>query len=132
MEVVTINALVILILSLCVFTLACRFYGAFLAAKVLVLRPALTTLAHRLKDGRYYLPANKFVLFGHHSAAIAGAVHDYVILFASVRHDGKPLHKIARDYIGKNTGNATEAVNNAAPVKRRSFEGGYKWIICII
>lgn len=133
------NALVILIISLCVFALAYRFYGAFLAAKVLALKPELTTPGHRLKDGHDYVPTNKFVLFGHHFAAIAGAgpligpvlaaqfgylpglmwiligsvlagaVHDYVILFASVRHNGEPLHKIARDYIGKTTGSATAA-----------------------
>jgi carbon starvation protein len=124
---------------LCVFALGYRFYGAFIAAKVLVINPDNITPAHRLKDGHDYLPTNKFVLFGHHFAAIAGAgpligpvlaaqfgylpglmwiligsvlagaVHDYVILFASVRHNGEPLHKIARDYIGKTAGNATAA-----------------------
>jgi carbon starvation protein len=90
-----------------------------------------------LKDGHDYEPTNKWVLFGHHFAAIAGAgpligpvlaaqfgflpgaiwiligavlggaVHDYVILFASVRHNGLSLHKIARDYIGRTSGIAT-------------------------
>ncbi|MGD0566232.1 MAG: carbon starvation CstA family protein, partial [Candidatus Goldiibacteriota bacterium] len=131
------NALVILVISLCIFALAYRFYGAFLSAKVLVLDPAVVTPSHRLKDGHDYLPTNKWVLFGHHFAAIAGAgpligpvlaaqfgylpglmwiligsvlaggVHDYVILFASVRHNGVPLHRLAREYVGKITGGST-------------------------
>jgi carbon starvation protein len=104
---------------------------------VLVLDPAVVTPSHRLKDGHDYLPTNKWVLFGHHFAAIAGAgpligpvlaaqfgylpglmwiligsvlaggVHDYVILFASVRHNGVPLHRLAREYVGKITGGST-------------------------
>ncbi|MCU0641031.1 MAG: carbon starvation protein A [Candidatus Margulisbacteria bacterium] len=131
------NALVLLIIALCVFALAYRYYAAFLAAKVLVLDTKKETPAHRLKDGHDYHPTNKWVLFGHHFAAIAGAgpligpvlaaqfgflpgaiwiiigavlagaVHDYVILFASVRHNGLSLHKIARDYISVRTGVAT-------------------------
>jgi carbon starvation protein len=131
------NALVLLVIALCVFALAYRFYSAFLSAKVLVLDPARQTPAYKLNDGHDYHPTNKWVLFGHHFAAIAGAgpligpvlaaqfgflpgavwiiigavlggaVHDYVILFASVRHNGLSLHKIARDYIGRTTGIAT-------------------------
>ncbi len=131
------NAVVILIIALCVFTLAYRFYGAFLSAKVLALDPKRVTPSHRLTDGHDYVPTNKWVLFGHHFAAIAGAgpligpvlaaqfgylpglmwiligsvlagaVHDYVILFASVRHNGEPLHKIAGAYVGKITGGAS-------------------------
>ena len=131
------NAITILVISLCVLTLAYRFYGAFLSAKVLVLDPKRETPSHKLKDGHDYLPTNKWVLFGHHFAAIAGAgpligpvlaaqfgylpglmwiligsvlagaVHDYVILFASVRHQGASLHQIARDYVGKLTGGST-------------------------
>jgi len=126
-----------LIIAACVFVLAYRYYSAFLTAKVLVLDPKRETPAHRLNDGHDYYPTNKWVLFGHHFAAIAGAgplvgpvlaaqfgflpgaiwiiigavlagaVHDYVILFASVRHNGLSLHKIARDYIGLTTGVAT-------------------------
>jgi carbon starvation protein len=126
-----------LLIAFCVFALAYRYYSAFLAAKVLVLDPHRTTPAHKLNDGHDYHPTNKWVLFGHHFAAIAGAgpligpvlaaqfgflpgaiwiiigavvggaVHDYVILFASVRHNGLSLHKIARDYIGRTTGIAT-------------------------
>jgi len=132
-----INALTLLIIALCVFALAYRYYSAFLSAKVLALDPAKRTPAYTLNDGHDYHPTNKWVLFGHHFAAIAGAgpligpvlaaqfgylpgaiwiiigavlagaVHDYVILFASVRHNGLSLHKIARDYIGRTTGIAT-------------------------
>jgi len=131
------NALTLLIIAICVFALAYRYYSAFLSAKVLVLDPAKQTPAYKLNDGHDYHPTNKWVLFGHHFAAIAGAgpligpvlaaqfgflpgaiwiiigavlagaVHDYVILFASVRHNGLSLHKIARDYIGRTTGVAT-------------------------
>ncbi|MCX5748899.1 MAG: carbon starvation protein A [Candidatus Saganbacteria bacterium] len=131
------NSLVLILIALCVFSLAYRYYSAFLSAKVLALDPSRKTPAHRLNDGHDYFPTNKWVLFGHHFAAIAGAgpligpvlaaqfgflpgaiwiiigsvvagaVHDYVILFASVRHNGLSLHKIARDYIGKLSGVAT-------------------------
>ena len=131
------NALTLLIIAACVFALAYRYYSAFLSTKVLVLDPKKKTPAHTFKDGHDYDPTNKWVLFGHHFAAIAGAgpligpvlaaqfgylpgaiwiiigavlagaVHDYVILFASVRHNGLSLHKIARDYIGRTTGIAT-------------------------
>ena len=131
------NALTLMIIALCVFALAYRYYSAFLSAKVLALDPAKKTPAYTLNDGHDYHPTNKWVLFGHHFAAIAGAgpligpvlaaqfgylpgaiwiiigavlagaVHDYVILFASVRHNGLSLHKIARDYIGRLTGIAT-------------------------
>ena len=131
------NALTLLIIALCVFVLAYRYYSAFLSAKVLTLDPSRKTPAHTLNDHHDYHPTNKWVLFGHHFAAIAGAgpligpvlaaqfgflpgaiwiiigtvlagaVHDYVILFASVRHNGLSLHKIARDYIGRTTGIAT-------------------------
>ncbi len=126
-----------MIIALCVFALAYRYYSVFLTTKVLVLDPKRKTPAYALNDGHDYHPTNKWVLFGHHFAAIAGAgpligpvlaaqfgylpgalwiiigavlagaVHDYVILFASVRHNGLSLHKIARDYIGRTTGIAT-------------------------
>lgn len=131
------NALTLLIIALCIFALAYRYYSAFLAAKVLVIDPKRKTPAYKLNDGHDYHPTNRIVLFGHHFAAIAGAgplvgpvlaaqfgylpgtlwiiigavlggaVHDYVILFASVRHNGMSLHKIARHYIGFTTGVAT-------------------------
>jgi carbon starvation protein len=131
------NALTLVIIAACVFALAYRFYAVFLTTKVLVLEPSRTTPANKMNDGHDYHPTNKWILFGHHFAAIAGAgpligpvlaaqfgflpgaiwiiigavlagaVHDYVILFASVRHNGLSLHKIARDYVGKTSGIAT-------------------------
>ncbi len=125
------NAMPLLIISLTVFALAYRFYFGFLAARVLTLEPSRITPAGRLYDGQNYYPMSKWVLFGHHFAAIAGAgplvgpvlacqfgyfpgfawmlvgavmagsVHDMVILTASVRHDGKSLAEIARVEIGK-------------------------------
>src|ERR1044072_2404493 len=131
------NSLWIVLGSLAAFTLAYRFYGAFLAAKVAVLDDTRATPAHRLKDGVDYHPTNKLVLFGHHFAAIAGpgpligpvlaaqwgflpgfvwivigaclagAVHDFVILWASVRQNGLSLPKIARAEIGPISGITT-------------------------
>ena len=69
-----VNSLVLVITGLCLFALAYRFYGAFLAAKVLTLNGARVTPAHRLKDGVDFEPTNKWVVLGHHFAAIAGAV----------------------------------------------------------
>jgi len=123
------NTLSVLIVVLCIFALAYRYYSAFLAAKVLVLHDARTTPAHTCKDGQNYSPTPKWVLFGHHFAAIAGAgplvgptlaaqfgfapgliwlvlgaviagaVQDFTVLVASVRHKGKSLAEIARTEI---------------------------------
>ncbi len=120
------NGIYLVCISALVLILAYRFYGAFIAAKVLTVNQYETTPAIRLEDGTDYVPTNKWVTFGHHFAAIAGAgplvgpviaaqfgylpgmlwiligsvvagaVHDMVILFASVRHDGKSLADIAR------------------------------------
>ncbi|MFZ0943063.1 MAG: carbon starvation protein A [Syntrophobacteraceae bacterium] len=128
------NALTLVFVALCVFALAYRYYGLFIANKVLGIDPNRPTPAHRLEDGLDYHPTNKYVLFGHHFAAIAaagpllgpvlaaqfgylpgalwiivgavvaGAVHDMVILFASVRHDGKSISLIAESEIGKTAG----------------------------
>jgi len=128
------NALTLVFVALCVFALAYRYYGMFIANRVLGLDPDRPTPAHTLEDGLDYHPTNKYVLFGHHFAAIAaagpllgpvlaaqfgylpgalwiivgavvaGAVHDMVILFASVRHDGKSLSLIAESEIGKTAG----------------------------
>jgi len=68
------NALPLLIVSLCVVAIAYRYYSAFIAAKVVVLDDARITPAHLLKDGQNYEPTNKWVLFGHHFAAISGNV----------------------------------------------------------
>jgi carbon starvation protein len=113
---------------------AYRYYSAFLAAKVAVLDDSRATPAHRLHDGVDYHPTNKYVLFGHHFAAIAGpgplvgpvlaaqwgyfpgyiwivigaclagAVHDFVVLWASVREDGLSLPRLARRNIGRVSG----------------------------
>ncbi len=128
------NSLTLLIIALCVFALAYRVYGAFLAAKVAVLDPKRITPAHEFRDGKDYHPTNKYVLFGHHFAAIAGAgpligpvlaaqygyfpgalwiligavfagaVQDFIILFASVRHKGESISKIAEKYLGRVAG----------------------------
>jgi carbon starvation protein len=133
------NSLWLVITALAAFLVAYRFYGAFLAAKVAVLNDANPTPAHRLRDGVDYHPTKKIVLFGHHFAAIAGpgpligpvlasqwgyfpgfcwivigaciagGVHDFVVLTASVRQDGLTLPKIARNTIGPVAG-ATTAI----------------------
>jgi len=119
------------------FALAYRLYFSFVAAKVAVRNDLSLTPAQRLYDGQNYYPMNKWVLFGHHFAAIAGAgplvgpvlaaqfgfmpgflwmligavmagaVHDFVILTASVQHDGKSLAVIAREEINKVSGITT-------------------------
>ncbi len=120
------HALPLMLGALCVLAIAYRYYSAFIAAKVLVLDSARVTPAVRLNDGNNYHPTHPVVLFGHHFAAITGAgpligpvlamqfgflpgylwiligvclggaVHDFVILSASVRRDGKSLAEIAR------------------------------------
>ncbi len=124
------NALPIMLGALCVYALGYRYYSAFIAAKVLALDDSRVTPAHRFKDGHNFVPMNKWVLFGHHFAAIAGAgplvgpvlaaqfgyapgllwllagavlagcVHDFTVLVASVRHNGRSLAEIARMEIG--------------------------------
>ena len=128
------NALTLVIISLCVFAIAYRFYGLFIANKVLGLKSERLTPAVKMADGHDYVKTNKFVLFGHHFAAIAaagpllgpvlaaqfgylpgalwiiigcvvaGAVHDMIVLFASVRHKGHSLAKIAETEIGTGIG----------------------------
>ena len=125
-----INALWIVVAAACFYAISYRFYSAFIAARVLALDTKRTTPAYRLKDGIDYHPTNNWVLFGHHFAAIAGAgpligpmlaaqfgylpgflwiligaifagaVHDMVILAASVRRNGRSLARIARDEVG--------------------------------
>jgi carbon starvation protein len=124
------RALPFVLCTLCVLGLAYRYYSAFLAAKVAVLDDSRLTPAHTMRDGHNYVPTNKWVLFGHHFAAITGAgpligptlaaqfgfvpgflwlligvviggaVHDFIILFSSVRRQGKSLAEIARMEIG--------------------------------
>jgi carbon starvation protein len=128
------HALPLMIGAICVVAIAYRFYSAFIASKVLALDDARETPAHRLNDGHNYVPTNKWVLFGHHFAAItgagplvgpvlaaqfgflpgylwiligvvlAGAVHDFVILVGSMRRDGKSLAELARLEIGPTAG----------------------------
>ena len=128
------NGIYLVIASACILILAYRFYGAFIAAKVLTLDENRPTPAMVHNDGHDYVPTNKWVTFGHHFAAIAGAgplvgpviaaqfgylpgalwiligsvlagaVHDMVILFASVRYDGKSIADIAREEISKFAG----------------------------
>ncbi|HYM60246.1 MAG TPA: carbon starvation protein A [Thermoanaerobaculia bacterium] len=123
------NALPLILFFLAVIAIAYRYYSAFLAAKVMALDDARPTPAHRFEDGHNYVPTNKWVLFGHHFAAIsgagpligpvlaaqfgylpgllwlafgvvfAGATHDFVILASSVRRGGKSLAEIARSEI---------------------------------
>jgi carbon starvation protein len=129
-----VSALPILIAAILTLTLGYRYYSAFLAARVMMLDDARVTPAHRLRDGHNYQPTPKWVLFGHHFAAIAGAgpligpvlaaqfgwapgllwlllgvvfgggVHDFIILAASVRRDGKSLAEIARAEINPAAG----------------------------
>jgi carbon starvation protein len=123
------NALPLIIATLCVMAIAYRYYSAFIAAKVVALDDNRITPAHTMKDGQNYDPTNKWVLFGHHFAAIAGAgpligpvlaaqfgflpgflwlligvviagaVHDFTTLVASVRRKGRSLAEIARNEI---------------------------------
>jgi len=119
------NSVPLMLIAILVTTLAYRYYGVFIAAKVLVLSDRATP-AHTMEDGQNYQPTNKWVLFGHHFAAISGAgpligpvlaaqygyaptflwmllgaviaggVHDMTILVASIRRKGKSLAEIAR------------------------------------
>src|SRR5215204_5853799 len=124
------HAMPLLLGALCVLAIAYRYYSAFLAAKVAALDDSRPAPAHRFYDGQNYHPTNKWVLFGHHFAAIsgagpligpvlaiqygympgllwlvigvclAGAVQDMLVLAASVRRDGKSLAAIARAELG--------------------------------
>ncbi len=131
------NAMPVVIGSIVLFAIAYRLYFSFVAAKVAVRNDLVQTPAYRLYDGQNYYPMNKWVLFGHHFAAIAGAgplvgpvlaaqfgfmpgflwmligavmagaVHDFVILTASVQHDGKSLAAIAKAEINRISGATT-------------------------
>jgi carbon starvation protein len=67
------NALPLILGALCILAIAYRYYSAFIAAKVVALDDARVTPAHTMNDGQNYQPTNKWVLFGHHFAAISGA-----------------------------------------------------------
>ncbi len=124
------NAMYLIVVVLLILAIAYRYYSAFIAAKVLALDDSRITPAHLLNDGQNYHPTNKWVLFGHHFAAISGAgpligpvlaaqfgylpsllwillgvclggaVQDFVILVFSIRREGKSLARIAYDEIG--------------------------------
>lgn len=126
----SINALWFITAALCVYAIAYRFYAAWLATKVLLVDQTRATPAERLDNGRDFIPTNKWIVFGHHFAAIAGpgplvgptlaaqfgylpgtlwilfgavlggCVQDMVTLFFSVRRNGRSLGQIARDEIG--------------------------------
>jgi carbon starvation protein len=125
-----INAMWIIVASICVYVVAYRFYSRFIAIKVMQLDDTRATPAERLDDGRDFVPTNKWILLGHHFAAIAGpgplvgptlaaqlgylpgtlwliigavlggCVQDFVILFASMRRNGKSLGQIAKEEVG--------------------------------
>jgi carbon starvation protein len=126
-----INAMWLVVAASCCYALGYRFYSRFIATKILVLDGLRATPAERLENGRDYLVTNKWVVFGHHFAAIAGpgplvgpvlaaqfgylpgtmwvlagavfagCVQDFVILLFSVRRDGKSLTEMAKDEIGR-------------------------------
>ncbi|MBP7147639.1 MAG: carbon starvation protein A [Acidobacteria bacterium] len=127
----TVSAAYLVLAAVCVYLIAYRFYSLFIARRVFRLDDANVTPAYRHNDGRDFVPTNRWVVFGHHFAAIAGpgpligpvlaaqfgylpgtiwilvgvvlggAVQDMVILVASLRRDGRSLAKMARDYLGR-------------------------------
>ncbi|MFM8332566.1 MAG: carbon starvation CstA family protein [Candidatus Methylumidiphilus sp.] len=132
----TVNSFWFVAAAVCVYSLGYRFYSAFVAAKVLVLDATRATPAERFNDGRDFVPTNRWVVFGHHFAAIAGpgpligptlaaqfgylpgtlwilvgaviggCVQDFVILFCSIRRDGRSLGQMAKDELGPIGGTA--------------------------
>ncbi|TPQ29882.1 carbon starvation CstA family protein [Methylomonas koyamae] len=132
----TISSMWLIVAAVCVYALGYRFYSAFVAAKVLVLDASRATPAERFDDGRDFMPTHKWVVFGHHFAAIAGpgpligptlaaqfgylpgtlwiligavlggCVQDFVTLFFSVRRDGRSLGQMAKDELGNIGGGA--------------------------
>src|ERR1700726_4872292 len=129
-----INALWIVTAGLCAFAISYRFYSKWLATKVLVLNDERATPAVVQNDGKDFVPTNRWMVFGHHFAAIAGpgplvgpvlaaqfgflpgtlwiligatlggAVHDMIVLFASVRRGGKTLGQMVKEEIGPAVG----------------------------
>ena len=127
----SVNSMWLVAASVCTYLLGFRFYASFIAAKVMALNDARATPAERLRDGHDFEPTNKWIVFGHHFAAIAGpgplvgptlaaqfgympgtlwiifgavlagCVQDFIILFCSMRRDGKSLGQMAREEIGK-------------------------------
>src|ERR1700693_1551713 len=129
-----INATWFVLAAACFYAVAYRLYSAFIAAKLLALDNSRATPAERRDDGRDFVPTNKWILFGHHFAAIAGpgplvgptlaaqfgylpgtlwliagaafagCVQDFVILFCSIRRDGKSLGQMAREEVSERGG----------------------------
>src|SRR3954471_4757162 len=125
-----VNAAWLLVAALCTYAVSYRFYSKFIASKIFALDAARPTPATRLNDGRDFTPTNRWIVFGHHFAAIAGpgplvgptlaaqfgflpgaiwiivgvalggAVQDFVILCSSIRRDGKSLGQMAKEEIG--------------------------------
>ena len=130
----SVNAIWLIVAAVCVYAVAYRFYSKFIARKVFQLDDNRKTPAEIHNDGKDYVPTNKWVLFGHHFAAIAGAgplvgpilasqmgylpgtlwiivgvvlagaVQDFIILFASMRRNGKSLGEMIKEEIGPVTG----------------------------
>ncbi len=128
------NGVWFVVAAACTYLVAYRFYASFIAAKVLAVDATRATPAERLEDGRDFVPTNKWVLIGHHFAAIAGpgplvgptlaaqfgylpgtlwlilgaalggCVQDFTILFCSIRRDGKSLGQMAREEVSKRGG----------------------------
>ena len=126
-----INSIWLVLAAACTYAVGYRFYAKFIAARVMALNDERATPAERLRNGHDFEPTNKWIVFGHHFAAIAGpgplvgpvlaaqfgylpgtlwiiigavlggAVQDFVTLFASMRRDGKSLGQMAREEIGK-------------------------------
>src|SRR5436305_1872128 len=126
-----ISSIWLVLAAACSYAIGYRFYAKFIAARVMMLDDKRATPAERLRNGHDFEPTNKWIVFGHHFAAIAGpgplvgpvlaaqfgylpgtlwiiigaclggAVQDFVILFASMRRDGKSLGQMAREEIGK-------------------------------
>ena len=129
-----VNAVWLVLAAICVYSIAYRFYSLFIANKIFELNARRLTPAHRLADGLDYVPTNKYVLFGHHFAAIAGAgplvgpilaaqmgylpgtiwllvgvvlagaVQDFLVLFISTRRDGRSLGEMAKQELGSFAG----------------------------
>jgi carbon starvation protein len=126
----SINAMWLIVAAVCVYAIGYRLYSAWVAASVLVLDPSRVTPAVRINDGRDYVPTNKWIVFGHHFAAIAGpgpligptlaaqfgylpgtiwilvgavlggCVQDMTVLFLSTRRNGRSLGQMAKDEMG--------------------------------
>ena len=86
------NALTVVFAALCIFAIGYRFYGLFIANKVLNLNDARVTPAVKYSDGHDYVDTNKYVLFGHHFAAIAAAGRGEAMKFTASRDDGMPVN----------------------------------------